>query len=171
MSEFLQKLGSYQIMTNLLPGAFLAGMLRMLFKIELPSTGIFEIIIACYFWGLIVNRIGSLIIEPILTRPIGKNKFKLIDRALYSEYLSASQADTKLDALSETNNCYRSFMTASLILPIVYGLSWLYSNCLWFNEYWRWFAVLFLVMLFFFSIKKQTAYVRDRVNQTYRREK
>ena len=165
MSDLVQKLGTYQILTNLLPGVLFVWLLRLLFQIEIPVTNFVEGIVAYYFAGLIINRIGSLIIVPILTTPIGKSKSRLINYAPYVEYISAAKYDTKIDALSEVNNCFRSFLTTALLLPVTYGLFRLYAIWPWLQEYWAWAIVAFLIILFYFSHKKQTKYIRERVNK------
>ena len=166
MSNIVQKLSSYQVLANLLPGVFFVWLIRLLFHIEIPALGLIEDIISFYFLGFIINRIGSLVTEPILTAPIGKRKFKLVEHLPYSEYLSASKVDAKIDILSETNDSFRSFLTSILILPIAYGLFTLYSRWLWFHEYWRWVAVVFLIVLFFFSYRSQTKYICERIKES-----
>ena len=68
MNQLLEKLGSYQILTNLLPGAFLGLSLNFFFDINLPSENLGEDILIYYFIGLVVNRTGALIIEPFLKK-------------------------------------------------------------------------------------------------------
>ena len=58
MSNFVEKLGSYQIMTNLLPGIFFGIVLKLLLGITLPIQNIGEEIMVYYFMGLIINRIS-----------------------------------------------------------------------------------------------------------------
>lgn len=131
MSDFIEKLGSYQIMTNLLPGVFFGTGLKLLLGITLPIQNTGEEIIVYYFMGLIINRISSLIVKPIL------NKCIFIKEASYSDYFKAAKIDPKIDVLSETNNHFRAILTSSLLLLITAILtsicigyySFLCSNC------------------------------------------
>ena len=68
MNNFIEKLGSYQIITNLLPGVFFGMALRLLLGITVPMGNMGEEIMVYYFMGLIINRISSLIVKPILKR-------------------------------------------------------------------------------------------------------
>ena len=68
MNNFIEKLGTYQIMTNLLPGVFFGTSLKLLLGITLPIENIGEEIIVYYFMGFVINRISSLIVKPILKK-------------------------------------------------------------------------------------------------------
>lgn len=71
MIGIIEKLNSYQILTNLMPGAFFGLGIKFLFGLMLPTQNVGEEVITYYFMGLIINRIGSLVVEPILK----KNRF------------------------------------------------------------------------------------------------
>lgn len=157
MSSIFEKLGSYQILTNLLPGAFFAFTLKLLFGLDLPTENYGEEIVLYYFIGLIVNRIGSIILEPLLI------KIKFVNYSPYSDFVNASTRDPKIDTLSEMNNYTRSLLTCTLLLPTVWILHMLVQRWTWFSANWMWCAMLLLVALFLFSYRKQTDYVRKRV--------
>lgn len=157
MSNIIEKLDSYQIMTNLLPGAFFGIMLRYLLELVLPTQNIGEEILAYYFMGLVINRIGSLIVVPIL------KKVKFIRESPYSDYLKAVKIDSKLDILSETNNYFRSVLTCFLLLPIVKLMRILIVNVNWIEKCWKGCAMVFLIVLFLFAYRKQTDFVKKRV--------
>jgi len=109
MSSIISKLGSYQILTNLLPGAFFVLTLRFIFQIDIPNEGIFEVIIIYYFIGLVINRVGSLVVEPFLKK-LHVKKHYFIKYAPYSNYVKAMRVDPKIDTLSEMNNYIRSLL-------------------------------------------------------------
>lgn len=90
MNSILEKLDPYQILTNLLPGAFFGFGIRFFLNLELPTNHISEDVIIYYFMGFIISRIGSLVIEPILKK-IGFLKF-----APYQDFVNASNANSKL---------------------------------------------------------------------------
>ena len=64
-------------------------------------------VFAYYFMGLVISRIGSLMIEPTL------KKVGFLKSADYSKFVLASKTDNKLDVLSETNNMYRTLCALS----------------------------------------------------------
>jgi len=157
MSNILEKLGSYQILTNLLPGAFFGLALKFFFGLTLPTQNIGEDIVVYYFMGLIINRIGSLVVEPIL------KKLRFIKYAQYPDFAKAVKVDSKIDTLSEMNNYTRSLLTCVLLLPIIRVLQALSLKWTWFSSNWKWVVISLLVVLFLFSYRKQTDYVRKRV--------
>ena len=168
MSSILEKLGSYQILTNLLPGAFFGLTLKFFFGLTLPTKNIGEDIVVYYFMGLIINRIGSLVVEPVL------KKLRFIKYAPYPDFAKAAKADSKIDTLSEMNNYIRSLLTCVLLLPVMWILQALSLKWTWFSMNWEWGAIALLVVLFLFAYRKQTNYVRkcvEAVNSQEAKEK
>lgn len=157
MSGILEKLGSYQILTNLLPGAFFGLTLKFFLGLTLPTQNIGEDIVVYYFMGLIINRIGSLAVEPILKR------LRFIKYAPYPDFAKASKADSKIDTLSEMNNYTRSLLTCIMLLPVIRILQSLSLKWTWFSLNWEWGAIALFVVLFLLAYRKQTDYVRKRV--------
>ncbi len=157
MSSIIEKLDSYQILTNLLPGAFFVLTLKFFLGLNLSTQNIGEDIVIYYFVGLIINRVGSLVVEPIL------KKIRFIKYAPYSDYARAAKDDSKIDTLSQMNNSTRSLLTCVLLIPVIHVLHIMLLNWTWLSLYWRWGAITLLVVLFLFSYKKQTDYVRTRV--------
>ncbi|MBQ3513630.1 MAG: hypothetical protein IJA32_07515 [Lachnospiraceae bacterium] len=165
MNNVIEKLDSYQIMTNLLPGAFFGMALRFFFELSLPTGNIGEEILVYYFMGFVINRIGSLIVKPIL------EKMKFIQEAPYTDYLKAVKVDTKLDILSETNNYFRSTLTCFVLLPIVGIMRMLIENVSWIGSCWKNLAIVFLIVLFLFSYRKQTDIVKRRTGAINNQQK
>ena len=157
MNNFIEKLGSYQIITNLLPGVFFGMALRLLLGITVPMENMGEEIMVYYFMGLIISRVGSLVVEQLL------KKVCFLKFAPYGDFVAASKIDTKIDTLSEINNYMRSLLTCSLLFPIVGGLQQLARVCSCFSFVWKWGLLIIIFMIFLFSYKKQTNYVRKRV--------
>lgn len=157
MNSILEKLNSYQILTNLLPGAFFGLGIRFFLGLELPTKNIGEDVIVYYFMGLIIGRIGSLVVEPAL------KKIGILKYAPYKEFVSASKADPKIDTLSETNNFFRSLLTCSILFPVVDRLRVFALSCPWFFNNWKWLLLILVIVIFLFAYKKQTDYVRNRV--------
>lgn len=160
MKNIIEKLGSYQLLTNLLPGAFFVLALKFFFELSLPTENYGEDIAVYYFFGLVINRIGSLVVEPIL------KKISFVKFASYSDFSKAAKSDSKIDTLSEVNNYTRSLLTCVLLIPVIRLLQLLSSKWTWFALNWVWVAIALLIVLFLFAYRKQTNYVRKRVETT-----
>lgn len=157
MSSILEKLSSYQILTNLLPGAFFGLTLKFFFGLAIPTQNIGEDVVVYYFMGLIINRISSLVVEPVL------KTLNFIKCAPYPDFAKAAKADSKIDTLSEMNNYTRVLLTCILLFPVIWILQILSSKGTWLSMNWKWCALVFLIVLFLFAYRKQTNYVRKRV--------
>lgn len=156
---------SYQILTNLLPGAFFGLVNKYFFKLHFSTENIGEEIVVYYFLGFFICRIGSLVVEPLLKK-IGFIKF-----TAYSDFTLAVKADSKIDTLSETNNYLRSLLTCVMLMPVVKFAQVLSSNCLWFATNCKWIAVVILFTLLLFSYGKQNKYVLNRVDTVIQHQK
>ena len=111
-----------------------------------------------YFVGLVISRIGSLVVEPILI------KLRFLKFADYKDFVAASQKDSKLEVLSEANNTCRTLCSMFLLLLLLKLYDWIAQAV----EFLRGqTAILLLIValfvMFLFSYKKQTKYVADRV--------
>lgn len=157
MEYLIKKLDGYDIIVNLLPGTFFGLMMNFLLNIEIPEKNIFKEIIIYYFIGLIINRVGSIIVKPIL------KKVKFIKEAPYPEYIKAEKCDEKVRTLSNVNNYFRTLLTSCLLLPVVWILHKLMLHWLWFSLNWKGCLIVFLIVLFSVAFRKQTDYVRLRV--------
>jgi hypothetical protein len=107
--------------------------------------------------GLVNSRLSSLILYPIL------KKTKFIKEAEYPNFVVAEKKDSKITILSDINNVFRSFASVMLVLLIAYGIKHIEIIEKYIITNFNWIAILFLLILFVFSIRKQTKFVKDRV--------
>ena len=157
MADIIDKLSSYNIFNYLLPGTLFAGIGSQISSCSLIETNLLVAPFLYYFYGLIISRIGSLVIEPVLKK-LGFLKF-----AGYAEYVSASRDDASLDRLSEVNNMYRTLCSLLLVLGslvIFDTLAQAYPVVAMAAPYLGAFALL---VMFLFSYRKQTQYIAKRV--------
>lgn len=159
MNGLVEKLDSFQILTNLLPGLFFRYALRLILGIDIPMDGIVEEMVLCYFIGLMIGRIGSVIIEPIV------RKFKLVKYAPYGDFVAIEKEDHKLSVLSTMNIFYRSLLAATLLLLVMYGFIHLERIRRIVILIWQPFVIILLCMIFFGSYKKQTNTIRKRIEK------
>jgi len=159
MKELLDKLSSYNLFNYLLPGIIFAVLSEKLTSSSFIQQDIILGVFIYYFIGLIISRIGSLIIEPFLKWT------SFVHFAEYSEFLSASATDQKLDLLSEANNMYRTFCSLFLLILIMKGyeeISMIYP----FIDKWKSIILLIgLLFLFLLSYRKQTKYITQRIKK------
>jgi len=107
MKELLDKLSSYNVLNYLFPGILAAVFVSQVTSFHLLSDNAFAAPFLYYFYGLVVSRIGSLVLEPLLKR-LGLVRF-----VPYAAYAAATRLDPMIETLSEQNNTYRTL--ASLI--------------------------------------------------------
>jgi hypothetical protein len=157
MKDLLQKLSTYNIFNYLLPGIVFVALLRYFSSFDLIID---EIIIGgflYYFIGMIISRVGSLLIEPIL------KKSKIVKFSEYSKFVSASKKDEKIELFSEINNMYRTFISMMLILILIViydNISYLVTLDYTFKST---LVLLALIILFLLSYRKQTEYINKRI--------
>lgn len=164
MSDFMKNLTSYNLFNNLLPGVVFCVVVTKLYPISLVQTDLVTGVFFYYFVGLIISRLGSVVIEPVL------KKIGFLNFSEYSDYIDASKKDTKLEVLSETNNMYRSIFSMSLALVVAALHFYLVRKFEIFKIYSAYAYTIVLASLFAWSYRKQTAYIYARVKNTVRKE-
>lgn len=112
---------------------------------------------------MIISRIGSIVIEKLLKWT------NLIEFAPYNDYIEASKEEPFIKDLSEKNNIYRTLIAMTAIISGVklYDLiiALYTSNSCWSSDLLLFFIFLLITILFIYSYKKQTDYVRRRVEK------
>ena len=164
--KMIEKVSSYNIFNFILPGAVFVYISKELLNKNFLTNSWIENIIVCYFIGMILSRIGSLIIEPILK----KCRLKY---APYSDYIEASEEDSKIPMFLEINNMYRTFIATFISLIIYKGYLYLeqyFSNNTIFNEISIFVILIALTAIFVASFVKQTGFIRKRV-EAYKKRK
>lgn len=158
MKDLIDKLSSYNIFNYLFPGVTFAVIASKLTSFNFIQQDILVGAFLYYFIGLIISRIGSIFIEPVL-------KFiRFLKFAEYSKFVKASKVDNKIEVLSEVNNMYRtiSSMFLNLILLRIYDNAskrWSFLS-----DYKIEIVTGSLMLLFLFSYRKQTNYITKRID-------
>ena len=157
VTKLLEKLSSYQILNYLIPGSVFCVLLKHLVGYDVVQFSMVENVIICYFVGMVNSRLGSLILYPIL------KKTKFIKEAEYPDFVAAEKKDSKVTILSDINNVFRSFANVMLLLLCALCIKNIdcISNFVIGNI--NWIAIISLFILFLFSVRKQTKFVRNRV--------
>jgi hypothetical protein len=157
--KVLEKISSYNLFNNLLPGAVYCFLINKFFELNFCSGNIVENLFIYYFTGMVISRIGSLVVEPI------SKKIKLVIFAEYREFIKASLIDDKIDILSETNNTYRTMLALSISLLITKIYIFISLKFEWIGSGTPVVIIIGLFLLFMFSYRKQTEYIRKRVKK------
>lgn len=158
MNELLSKLSSYNLFNYLFPGVLFAFLIDATTPYPLVQKDIVVGAFVYYFAGLVVSRVGSLVLEPLLKK-LGFLKF-----ADYPKFVAASKLDPKLELLSEANNVYRT-LSALLVVVLLVRLYAGLEHALPGLAVWNSYVLLVLLLgMLLLSYRKQTAYVVKRVN-------
>ena len=160
MKDLLEKLSSYNIFNYLLPGILFVGLGKEITSFSFVQDNLIIGLFFYYFIGLIISRLGSLILEPLLTN----KKIEFVKRAEYEDYVKASKLDPKIETFSEQNNMYRSLcmLSITLILLKIYDLVWGTQSLD--NVAIIFIFLIGILVLFLLAYKKQTEkYVVKRV--------
>ncbi len=153
----MEKISSYNLFNNLLPGAVFSFIVNNIGNISLIHDNVLISFFMFYFIGVTVSRIGSVIIEPLF-------KFlRLIKFKPYSEFVLAADNDSKLEILSETNNMYRSFISLVFLIGIVEGYKLLLERIEISEIINGLIIILTLLGLYTLSYRKQTNYICKRI--------
>ncbi len=158
MKDLLDKLSSYNLFNNLFPGVVFVAVSSKTTSYNYVQQDIVMGIFLYYFIGLVISRIGSLIIEPIL------KSLTFLRFSAYDNFVKASQKDTTLATLSEVNNMYRTICSLFMVLflSIIYEKIETSFVILQSNRTEIFISILFI--LFLLSYRKQTNYITKRVN-------
>lgn len=157
MNELLNKISSYHLFNYLLPGCLFAIAGSALTNRHLGQDNIALGFFLYYFYGLVISRIGSLLVEPLLKR-LGFLRF-----ADYLQFVEACKNDPKIETLSESNNMYRTICSLLLVLVALGGYNKLVQRFPQFVRYESGFLLALLLIMFLFSYRKQSAYITKRV--------
>lgn len=83
MKDLLEKLSAYNIFIYLFPGILVAVLSTAVSSFDLLADDIVVGVFLYYFYGLVVSRIGSLVLEPILKR------IRVVRFAPYADFVAA----------------------------------------------------------------------------------
>ena len=157
MKELLDKISSYNIFNYLLPGILYVVLLSEFSEVNIIQD---EFIIGAflyYFIGLVISRVGSLIVEPIF------KKLKILKFAEYSEFITACENDSKIETLSESNNMYRTLV--ALFLTLLLSKIYVFASIKyeWPKSTDFYLLAMLVLTMFIFAYRKQTNYITKRI--------
>lgn len=154
MDRLVEKIGSYNIFNNLLPGIIFYSLVSHFTKLTLITGELIYDAFLIYFYGVLISRFGSLVIEPIL------KALKLIKPVQFEEYCVASKNNTHLAVLTEVSNTYRSLVAALVLFGITYLFETLFGYSEFTSELVIAIVLIGVITLLIFSFRKQTNYIK-----------
>lgn len=175
MKEFLDKLSSYNLFNYLFPGVVFSVLASNFTDFNFIQSDLITGVFVYYFIGLLISRIGSILIEPLLKKEWSFDDwFKmepLIKFDPYMDFIEASKKDEKIILFSEVNNTFRSLLSMFFLLLILklYDsfikplANPLVEKYLMINNLGILVLLLILLLVFLFSYKKQTDYITKRI--------
>lgn len=160
IEKIFERLSNYEYINNIIPGAIYVVLTEKLTLFKIQTDNIWLDLIVFYFVGVVIGRVGALIIEKILK---WRKKLNLV---LYSEYVEAERKDKFVRELSIINNMYRTYTSLALCLLLTVGFSYIWiliNGYKWSKPVLIVLWCIFLMLLFAKSYIKQTDYVANRV--------
>ncbi len=163
MNDLLGKISSYNLFNYLFSGVLFVILSNALTPYSFVQEDALMGIFLYYFIGLVVSRLGSLIVEPIL------KGLSFVKYAEYSDYVSASKIDPGIEVLSEVNNMYRTLFSVCVgilflkfyeLLDIKFSLT---------GEGGIYLLLIFLLVTFLFAYRKQTEYIVRRIKNNLKK--
>ncbi|KOP38237.1 MULTISPECIES: hypothetical protein [unclassified Flavobacterium] len=159
MNDFFNKLSSYNLFNNLLPGILFVVLINHFTNYKISHDNLLINVFLYYFIGLTISRISSVYIEPFL------KKIKFVTFRDYKLFVDASKKDNKLEILLEVNNKFRVLLTT--IILVILSKVYYSIDLKWFNfsentqEY---LLLIFIAIIYLFAYRKQTNYVIKRID-------
>ena len=166
MDKFLDKISAYQFLNYMIPGTLFLVLVDVLGVYDLPLDSVLLMLFGGYCSGMVLSRIGSLLLEYYL------KKWKFVVFASYGDYKDAESKDPKVGVLSTENNMYRTFLATFLTLLFLFGLNLIPCVKEFMHTPWMaLIAIVLLTLLFLFAYRKQTSYVRKSVELIVNKKK
>lgn len=159
MSDFLNKLSSYNFFNYLLPGILFVVIANEFTSYSFLQSDIVIGVFVYYFIGLVISRFGSLLIEPTL------KKIEFLKFSDYKDFVSASKQDPKIEMFSEVNNMYRTISAMLVLLLVLKFYQWATAKLVWLAHWNLYVLLILLLILFLYSYRKQTQYIVKRIKQ------
>lgn len=159
MEKVIDKISIYNLLNCLLPGVIFVVLAKNFLFIDLTQGDIILDVFIYYFVGLIISRLGSLVVERLL-RKIGFLEF-----AKHEDFILASKDDPKLEILSQENNMYRTFVAMFILLLLSKLYLFIRIHYISLQD-WDFYILAFLLLIMFlYSYRKQTTYIFNRIKK------
>lgn len=154
MEKIIEKLEIYEFINYIFPGVIFGTIFTKIMHKNFFDSNIVIAIIQYYFVGLVLSRIGSILIKNIL------EKLKVVNFEQYEEFFKCGKKDDKVDLLQREANQFRTYIATFICLFVIEGYLCIINKT--FYE----IILLFIVLtiIFIISYKKQIDFIIKRIN-------
>lgn len=159
MSEFLGKLSTYNLFNYLLTGVLFVVVSSHFTPFSFIQENLVFAPFLYYFIGLVISRIGSLILEPLL------KWIKFVHFEEYSHYMTALKNDPRIEILSEANNMYRTLCALFVVVILLKMYAILQQVYPVLHTVATPVLIVGLFLMFLLAYRKQTNYITKRITK------
>ncbi len=156
--NFFDRISSYDLITSLIPGAFLLEAFRASGIPFVSAADLAAWLLLAYALGIFCNRVGSLLIEPQIQRFVTRNHG-------YADYVRATQNDERIESLVEKATFYRTMLTAAVVylvgILVFYFLGDLFKDPTVAIP----IGAVIALLIFLLSFLKQESFISKRVKK------
>lgn len=157
MKYILDKISSYNLFNNLVPGLSYLYLSDKILNTCFFNDSLIEIIIIAYLVGMIISRFSSIVITNIIF------KVSNIKEAKYKDYITACDKDEKINVLLQDRNIYRSLCGMGVILLFLKLVQILLGNNLNYNIILEIIFLIVFIIIFAISFVKQNKFIINRI--------
>lgn len=154
MGKFFDKMETYNILNFLFPGIIFASILTFLTEENIYSSSLIIATFEYYFTGLVLSRIGSIVINPII------EKTRVVKKEKYKNFICKEEKDKKIEILQREANQYRTFVATFVCLLLVEIYNCIFVDISKINTI---IYFIGLIILFTLSYRKQVKFVIERL--------
>lgn len=159
MNDIINKISNYNFFNYLFPGALYVVSVNHFTRLQLPIENLFGALFVCYFIGLVISRIGSLIVEPLL-----KLLSCLCKESPYLKFLEAEKKDPKINLLSQERNVYRTLITLGVSILASIGIDKLLTPMYLSPTLVFCILIGLMIILFVCAYVRQSRFLNERIN-------
>ena len=154
------KLDAYNLVANLVPGAALTYALNLSGFPTPPPGDILAFLLTAFVAGVTVNRLGSLVLDPILR----SERWAFLKSKDYKSFVTSERDDSKLEILVANAGLYRTFFTAGVVYFGLFGLGRLADHFGVSEQSTLWILLIFAMIVFLLALRKEDDYIQQRLS-------
>lgn len=161
IENLIEKISYYNLFNYLFPGSIYVIAVNHFTRLTLPTKDLWESFFLFYFIGLIISRIGSILVKPYLIEKLPRYP----QEKEYSDFIEATKQDPKIEKLSSERNVYRTLIALGIMILVTIAfdpiVKWLnLSDIVVFI-----LLVIGLMILFISAYIKQTKFIIKRIEK------
>lgn len=153
------KLDAYNLVANLVPGAALIYALNFYgFPTPDPSQ-IGAFVLVSFVVGVLTNRLGSILVDPLLRNP----RIKFLHPKNYSAFITSEKDDPKLDMIVANAGLYRTFVTCGFIFLFLILVDLIIEKINLDDRYLFTIFIFIGIIISALALRKEDNYIHQRI--------